>query len=551
MGVGSEYLGDYRIHRTLASGGMGTALLAEDRRGRPVVVKVIRPEFANDPGFRARFSTEVAAARQVPRFCTAPVIDADLDGDVLYVVTEYVNGPSLQALVTKRGPLPPGELDGVAAGIAAALTAIHDAGIIHRDLKPGNVMLSLFGPRVIDFGIARPVSAVDGPTPTGMVLGTPAFMAPEQFRDGHLTRAVDVFAWGAVMAYAATGSPPFGLATDWMAVAYRVVNERPHLDGVHDPLRDLVERALSKEADQRPTAKQLLDTLVRNPEAVSVLTHASDRPAEEPPPTPPVTVAPVAEAPARRPRRRLVIGAIAVSVTTVVAGTSYLALTPYLTGDHHHGDQAKTGTRDQRHDLDANAGTTTPSPSSGPSGGSTGGATSGTHPTAGPGTTRQPAPGVKPSTTTPSNGTRWTDSKGEACAGYTGVALQGGPAGNTVDIQLCTRRDPARSDAPALMAAVLGWTAHGSNIGSGSSGEISLEIGVYTCAGGAVPAWGSGTDPEGRSNYPVLDNDSYGRAYQETDASSYYADGSVSMLDYRGAGHLAGTLHFRTACRAG
>jgi serine/threonine protein kinase len=153
--VASDQLGEYRIRRKLASGGMGTALLAEDRAGRRVVVKVIRPEFANDPVFRARFAAEVAAARRVPRFCTAPVIDADLDGDVLYVVTEYVNGPTLQALVADRGPLPPGELEGVAAGIAAALTAIHDAGIIHRDLKPGNVWLTKDGTAKLgDFGLA-------------------------------------------------------------------------------------------------------------------------------------------------------------------------------------------------------------------------------------------------------------------------------------------------------------------------------------------------------------------------------------------------------------
>ncbi|HEY8478761.1 MAG TPA: serine/threonine-protein kinase, partial [Spirillospora sp.] len=150
-----ERIGPYRIVDCLGEGGMGTVFAGLDADGKKVAIKVIKPAFADDRRYRARFEAEVKAAQRVRPFCTAPVLDADPAADPPYLVTEYVNGPSLKKLVTETGPLRGADLEAVAIGIATALTAVHDAGIIHRDLKPANVLLSTFGPRVIDFGIAR------------------------------------------------------------------------------------------------------------------------------------------------------------------------------------------------------------------------------------------------------------------------------------------------------------------------------------------------------------------------------------------------------------
>ncbi|RFU38363.1 serine/threonine protein kinase, partial [Actinomadura logoneensis] len=261
-----ERLGPYRLTARLGRGGMGTVLLGEDASGRHVAVKVVNPDLAEDEAFRARFRREVTAARRVSRFCTAPVLDAELERDPLYVVTEYVDGPTLAAAVRDRGPLRGGDLEGLAVGVATALAAIHAAGIVHRDLKPSNVLLSATGPRVIDFGIARALEGGDGPTVTGQFLGTPAYAAPELVSGGALTPAADVFAWGCVVAYAATGRPPFD-GRNVHEILYRVVHEPPVLDGLDDGLRSLAESALDKEPDRRPTVPDLLATLIGAPPA--------------------------------------------------------------------------------------------------------------------------------------------------------------------------------------------------------------------------------------------------------------------------------------------
>ncbi|MEV5573974.1 protein kinase [Spirillospora sp. NPDC052269] len=257
-------LGPYRLTARLGQGGMGTVLLGEDASGRHVAVKVVNPGLAEDEVFRTRFRREVTAARRVSRFCTAPVLDAELEHDPLYVVTEFVDGPTLAAAVRDRGPLRGGDLEGLAVGVATALSAIHAAGIVHRDLKPSNVLLSATGPRVIDFGIARPLTAADGPTVTGQFLGTPAYIAPELMRDGPLTPAADVFAWGCVVAYAATGRPPFAGA-NIPETLYRVVHEPPVLDGLDSTLHPLVEAALDKDPERRPAVPDLLATLISAP----------------------------------------------------------------------------------------------------------------------------------------------------------------------------------------------------------------------------------------------------------------------------------------------
>ncbi|WP_254716500.1 serine/threonine-protein kinase [Actinomadura sp. WMMB 499] len=256
-----ERLGPYRLTGRLGRGGMGTVYLGEDAGGRRVAVKVINRELAGEGSFRERFRREVTAARQVRRFCTAPVLDAELDRDPLYVVTEYIDGPSLEKAVQERGPLPGSDLEGLAVGVATALSAIHGAGIVHRDLKPANVLLSSTGPRVIDFGIARALDAADGPTRTGQFVGTPNYLPPEILRGEPITPASDVFSWGCVVAYAGTGAAPFAGETV-PAIFYRVVHEEPNLEALDPALRDVVAAALDKDPRNRPSVQELLGRLV-------------------------------------------------------------------------------------------------------------------------------------------------------------------------------------------------------------------------------------------------------------------------------------------------
>ncbi|MES9601606.1 MULTISPECIES: DUF4389 domain-containing protein [Actinomadura] len=254
-------LGPYRLLGRLGRGGMGTVYLAAEPDGRRVAVKVVNRELAGEPAFLARFRREVTAARRVHRFCTAPVIDAELDQDPPYIVTEYIDGPSLEKAVGDRGPLPGSDLEGLAVGVATALAAIHGAGIVHRDLKPANVLLSSTGPRVIDFGIARALDAPDGPTRTGQFVGTPSYIAPEVLRGEPVEQASDVFAWGCVVAYAGTGRPPFQSGT--VAETFRrIEHEEPDLAGLDPRLREVVAAALGKDPRDRPTARRLLTLLV-------------------------------------------------------------------------------------------------------------------------------------------------------------------------------------------------------------------------------------------------------------------------------------------------
>ncbi|GAA3858283.1 protein kinase domain-containing protein [Streptomyces sedi] len=258
-----ERIGDYVIERRLGSGGMGVVHLGRTVAGRRVAIKVIRREYVENPGFRARFRREVAAARRVSGAFTAPVVDADPDGDPPWLATLYVPGGSLTERIDRDGPLAPREAAGVGAELAEALLDIHRCGLVHRDLKPGNVLLAEDGVRVIDFGISRALDDGHRLTEDGAVLGSPPFMAPEQLTgDAEVTAAADVFALGAVVAYAVTGHSPFdtdGTAGgDPLAVAYRVVHEEPDLSDVPDSLRDLVGLCLVKDPEQRPGVAAVL-----------------------------------------------------------------------------------------------------------------------------------------------------------------------------------------------------------------------------------------------------------------------------------------------------
>jgi serine/threonine protein kinase len=251
-----ELIGPYRLRGRLGAGGMGRVYLGLSPGGRSVAVKVIRADLAQDTEFRARFRREVAVARTVSGLFTAPVIDADVDGPVPWLATAYVPGPSLADAVSQHGPLPAASVLALARGLAEALSAIHAAGVVHRDLKPANVLLAEDGPRVIDFGISRAVEA-SVLTHTGLVVGSPGFMSPEQAEGREVGPPSDIFSLGAVLAFAATGQGPFGSGST-PALVYRVVHSGPQLDLMPAEIRSLAERCLAKDPALRPTAAGLL-----------------------------------------------------------------------------------------------------------------------------------------------------------------------------------------------------------------------------------------------------------------------------------------------------
>ncbi|WAX78930.1 serine/threonine-protein kinase [Streptomyces sp. KMM 9044] len=255
-------IGAYRLLARLGAGGMGEVYLARSDRGRTVAVKLVREELAQQEEFRARFRQEVQNARQVGGDWTAPVLDADTEAPVPWVATGYVAGPSLQQVVGHdHGALPERSVRILAAGLAHALKDIHAAGIVHRDLKPSNVLVTIDGPRVIDFGIARALETVTdgGLTRTGALVGSPGFMAPEQVRGDRITPACDVFCLGSMLAYAATGELPFGTANSGVhALMFRIVEEEPDLGRLPEGLADLVRDCLRKDPARRPTLDQIL-----------------------------------------------------------------------------------------------------------------------------------------------------------------------------------------------------------------------------------------------------------------------------------------------------
>ncbi|WP_179829914.1 serine/threonine-protein kinase [Nocardiopsis aegyptia] len=255
-------LDGYRVLGRLGRGGMGTVYLAESPTGTRVALKLIHPDLAEDEAFRARFAREAESARRVARFSTAAVVDARMEGEVLYIASEYVPGPTLSEAVHADGPMRGGILESLAVGVAAALTAVHRSGIVHRDLTPSNVLLSPVGPKVIDFGIARAMDdAGGGLTRSSQLIGTPSYMAPELIAGQPPTPEGDVFSWGCLVAFAGTGSAPFDAATV-PGILHNISSAAPRLDGLDPALRATVADALAKDPRSRPTSQQLLDRLV-------------------------------------------------------------------------------------------------------------------------------------------------------------------------------------------------------------------------------------------------------------------------------------------------
>ncbi|MGW8486557.1 protein kinase domain-containing protein [Streptomyces sp. NPDC055886] len=253
-------IGAYRLLGRLGAGGMGRVYLGRSAGGRTVAVKVVHPHFALDEQFRARFRREVESARRIGAQWTAPVLDADPDAPVPWVATGYVAGPPLSQAITEHGPLPEHAVRTLGAGLAEALAAVHAQGIVHRDVKPSNVLLALDGPRLIDFGIARALGASVSLTSSGVSVGSPGYMAPEQIRGRDVSGAADVFSLGAVLAYAATGAAPF--PGDSSAVLlYKVVHEEPELGDLEGELHDVVAGCLAKDPADRPAPADLARAL--------------------------------------------------------------------------------------------------------------------------------------------------------------------------------------------------------------------------------------------------------------------------------------------------
>ncbi|WP_406484775.1 bifunctional serine/threonine-protein kinase/ABC transporter substrate-binding protein [Streptomyces sp. NBC_01563] len=258
-------IGGHRLLGRLGAGGMGVVYLGRKDTGALAAVKVILPEYAEDDDFRARFRREVEAARRVESPWAVPVTGAGTEGERPWLATAFVPGPALSEAVARCGPLPARSVRVLGRLLSRALASVHAAGLVHRDVKPGNVLLTVDGPRLIDFGIARAVDAT-ALTATDLLVGTPGFLSPEQATGGGTSAgpASDVFSLGCLLAYAATGRPPFGSGAA-EALLYRTVHDEPDLDGVDDPeLRALLGTLLAKDPAARPTAAQLDGRIVED-----------------------------------------------------------------------------------------------------------------------------------------------------------------------------------------------------------------------------------------------------------------------------------------------
>ncbi|WP_053852447.1 serine/threonine-protein kinase [Streptomyces sp. NRRL B-24085] len=328
-----ESVGGYRIESRIGTGGMGVVYLGRSASGRAVAVKVVHTRYADNPEFRARFRQEIAAARRVSGAFTAPVVDADPEAVRPWMATAFVPGRTLAELVDESGPLEWPALRRLGTELAEALREIHRAQVVHRDLKPSNVLL-LDGEgddgavRVIDFGISRAADS-DVRTQTGMVMGSPPFMAPEQFSRPHeVGSAVDVFSLGAVLVYAATGHSPFEAENAYLA-AYNTVHGEPRLGELPAQLRPLVSRCLAKEPADRPTSGEVLELLAALPEELPEGRPAQElSPVSPLPPTDAVT-SPLGDAagPVRRGRRgRRLWAAVAALALLGGAGAAAVAV---------------------------------------------------------------------------------------------------------------------------------------------------------------------------------------------------------------------------------
>jgi eukaryotic-like serine/threonine-protein kinase len=327
-------IGGHTLVGRIGAGGMGTVFAASAPDGGYLAIKVIHTDHAADPDFRARFAREVDLVRRVTGPRVPAFHGADPDAEAPWLATEYVPGRTVADHLDTHGPLTGGMLLGFAAGTAEALRVVHATGVVHRDLKPGNVILAADGPKVLDFGIARAVEET-ALTRTGGVVGTPGWIAPEHYQGAEITAAADMFAWGALVAYAATGANPFGTGAP-NALAYRVLHGEPDLAGVPGELLPLLRAALERDPARRPAADEAVQSVhslwrhttqaaPADDEATAVQ-HLLGREWTEV-----HTALPAAPPPPRR-RRGLVI-ALAAAVALGVVAAGGIATATLLTGD--------------------------------------------------------------------------------------------------------------------------------------------------------------------------------------------------------------------------
>ena len=322
-------LGEYRLVQRLGEGGMGVVHLALDRHGRAVAIKVLRQHIAHDPDARARLTREVSTLSRIRDPHVAPVLDADVDGPTPYIVTRYVPGPSLDEHVAGRGPLAPTDLHRVMSGLAEALDAIHSAGVVHRDVKPGNVLLVDGDPVLIDFGIAHVADDIRL-TMTGLVMGTPGYLAPEVVGGDDVTPATDWWGWAATTAFAASGTPPFGTGP-MSAVLARVSAGEPDLEAVDPRIEPLLYAALSPHPAERPHHHEVVAALERYAHGAPVTEAIQVRRVR--PETQRLAVPPTAALPLPAPPRSLppvapVVGSAAAAGAGAPAGAAGYALPP-------------------------------------------------------------------------------------------------------------------------------------------------------------------------------------------------------------------------------
>ncbi|WP_326645091.1 serine/threonine protein kinase [Streptosporangium sp. NBC_01755] len=328
-------IGSYRLLARLGAGGMGTVYLGRTKNGRAAAIKVVRSDLANDASFLARFRREAKTLLLIGGSFTSRVIEMNLEASPPYLVTEYVDGPSLSDHVAQEGPLNSESTRALAVGLADALRSIHATGVVHRDLKPSNILLSTAGPKVIDFGIAQTLDATSI-TRTGVVVGSAGYMAPEQF-EGQGGPPADIFAWACTVMFAATGNPPFG-SGPLEAVVFRLRNEAPALDGLPEGLQLVVGAALKKDPAERPTADQLMTLLI--PESETSAARTTELTLSLLAESWTVSIPEPESEQGRRGNRTWLVGGITAAVVASVGVSILLYETP-RTGD----DEANAGTR--------------------------------------------------------------------------------------------------------------------------------------------------------------------------------------------------------------
>ncbi|MEV4168953.1 serine/threonine-protein kinase [Nonomuraea sp. NPDC049709] len=328
-------VGTYRPAGRLGEGGQGIVYLATAPDGTKVALKLLRADLAGDAEASERFVREVAMARRVAPFCTAQVIETGLYGGRPYIVSEYIDGPTLADVVREQGPRSGAALHRLAIGTVTALVAIHQAGIVHRDFKPSNVLLASDGPRVIDFGIARALDLSS--TLTGAVIGTPSYMAPEQLSGAGPGPKSDMFAWAGTLLFAASGQPPYG-QDSMPAVINRILHSEADTGSVADPaLRALVADCLAKDPARRPAASEALLRLLGHApadrpsgllqEGSAAAASREVRHAYPPPPVHPPLFRPGPPTrPARRGNTGWIVAAAVAGALTLAAASAFVAV---------------------------------------------------------------------------------------------------------------------------------------------------------------------------------------------------------------------------------